>query len=91
MGFCSENEEYFCFEDFVTGKSLEELVAEGEGELYDGTPAEIQGRLLSYSIQLARGLGHIHRCGVLHQDIKSANIMVSNDAELLITDFGFAT
>ncbi|CAM9502681.1 unnamed protein product [Ectocarpus sp. 4 AP-2014] len=91
MGFCSENEEYFCFEDFVTGKSLEELVAEGEGELYDGTPAEIHGRLLSYSIQLARGLGHIHRCGVLHQDIKSANIMVSNDAGLLITDFGFAT
>ncbi|CAM9827511.1 unnamed protein product [Ectocarpus fasciculatus] len=91
MGFCSENEEYFCFEDFVTGKSLEELVAEGEGELYDGTPAEIQGRLLSYSIQLARGLGHVHRCGVLHQDIKSANIMVSNDAGLLITDFGFAT
>ncbi|CAM9788241.1 unnamed protein product, partial [Ectocarpus sp. 13 AM-2016] len=91
MGFCSENEEYFCFEDFVTGRSLEELVAEGEGELYDGTPAEIQGRLLSYSIQLARGLGHIHRCGVLHQDIKPANIMVSNDAGLLITDFGFAT
>lgn len=44
MGFCSENEEYFCFEDFVTGKSLEELVAEGEGELYDGTPAEVTRR-----------------------------------------------
>lgn len=28
---------------------------------------QVQGRLLSYSIQLARGLGHIHRCGVLHQ------------------------
>lgn len=44
MGFCSENEEYFCFEDFVTGKSLEELVTEGEGELYDGTPAEVTRR-----------------------------------------------
>lgn len=41
MGFCSEEEEYFCFEDFVTGKNLEELVAEGKGELYDGTPAEV--------------------------------------------------
>eukprot|EP00752_Nemacystus_decipiens_P014145 g12578.t2 len=91
MGFCSESEEYFCFEDFVTGRNLEELVGEGQGELYNGTSAEVQGRLLSYSIQLARGLGHIHRCGVLHQDIKSANIMVSSDAETLITDFGFAT
>lgn len=43
MGFCSENEEYFCFEDFVTGRNLEELVAEGGGELYDGTPAEVTG------------------------------------------------
>ncbi|CAM9504523.1 unnamed protein product, partial [Scytosiphon promiscuus] len=90
MGFCSDNEEYFCFEDFVTGRDLEEVIREGEGELYSGTPAEVQGRLLSYSIQLARGLGHIHRCGVLHQDIKSANIMVSDDAEVLVTDFGFA-
>eukprot|EP00903_Cladosiphon_okamuranus_P013903 g12931.t1 len=81
MGFCSESEEYFCFEDFVTGRNLEELVSEGEGEgeLYKGTPAEVQGRLLSYSIQLARGLAHIHSCGVLHQDLKSSNIMGRRD------------
>lgn len=45
MGFCSESEEYFCFEDFVTGRNLEELVAEGEGGLYDGTCAEVSGLL----------------------------------------------
>lgn len=43
MGFCSESEEYFCFEDFVTGRNLEEIVAEGEGELYNGTSAEVSG------------------------------------------------
>lgn len=31
MGFCSESEEYFCFEDFVTGRNLEDLIAEGGG------------------------------------------------------------
>lgn len=41
MGFCSESEEYYCFEDFVTGRNLEELLAEGKGGLYDGTPAEV--------------------------------------------------
>lgn len=49
MGFCSESEEYFCFEDFVTGRNLEELVAEGEGELYNGTPAEVSRLLCSRS------------------------------------------
>lgn len=43
MGFCSDNEEYFCFEDFVTGRDLEELIGDGGGELYGGTPAEVTG------------------------------------------------
>lgn len=42
MGFCSEGEEYFCFEDFVTGRNLGDLVVEGEGGLYDGTTAEVR-------------------------------------------------
>lgn len=41
MGFCSESEEYICFEDFVTGRDLGDLVAEGKGELYNGTTAEV--------------------------------------------------
>lgn len=41
MGFCSEDEEYFCFEDFVTGRDLDSLVGEGEGELYHGPRAEV--------------------------------------------------
>lgn len=45
MGFCSESEEYFCFEDFVTGRNLEEVVADGEGGLYNGTSAEVSGLL----------------------------------------------
>lgn len=45
MGFRSESEEYFCFEDFVIGRNLEEVVAEGKGELYNGTSAEVRGLL----------------------------------------------
>lgn len=52
MGFCSESEEYFCFEDFVTGRDLEELVGEGAGELYDGTRAEV-ARNVAGSARLA--------------------------------------
>lgn len=41
MGFCNEGEEYLCFEDFVTGRNIEDLVGEGKGELYNGTTSEV--------------------------------------------------
>jgi hypothetical protein len=34
MGFCTDAEEYFCFEDFVRGRNLEQLVRGGLGDLY---------------------------------------------------------
>lgn len=41
LGYCSGGEEYICFEDFVTGRDLEELVGGGGGELYHGSSAEV--------------------------------------------------
>lgn len=42
MGFCSENEECLCFEDFVTGADLAILILEGRGKLYNGTAQEVK-------------------------------------------------
>lgn len=40
--------------------------------------------------QLLRGLQHIHQNGILHRDIKGANLLVNNKGELKITDFGLS-
>uniref|UniRef100_I1QF29 [RNA-polymerase]-subunit kinase n=2 Tax=Oryza glaberrima TaxID=4538 RepID=I1QF29_ORYGL len=44
-----------------------------------------------YMQQLLSGLEHCHNRGVLHRDIKGANLLIDNNGVLKIADFGLAT
>lgn len=47
-------------------------------------------RVLRIGIQMAEALDYAHGKGVVHRDIKPANVMVGNDDQVKITDFGIA-
>jgi serine/threonine protein kinase len=40
--------------------------------------------------QIAEGLAYLHQCGIIHHDLKSANILVDGSMNLKIADFGIA-
>ncbi|KAK7241162.1 hypothetical protein SO694_0005107 [Aureococcus anophagefferens] len=46
--------------------------------------------LESATLQLYCGLDHMHRHGVMHQDIKPANVMIRRDGLVQITDLGLS-
>lgn len=49
-----------------------------------------ESQVKCYMIQLLRGLEYCHRHEVLHRDIKGSNLLIDNNGNLKIADFGLA-
>lgn len=43
-----------------------------------------------YAIQIALAIGHLHKKGIVHRDLKLENILIDKDGYLKIIDFGLA-
>lgn len=47
-----------------------------------------EGQIRLYSRQILEALQHMHNNGIVHLDIKPANILVDKNLDIKITDFG---
>ncbi|MCP5066771.1 MAG: protein kinase [bacterium] len=73
---------YFITMELLRGSNLLQLVR-AKGRLTWMDAARL-------GIQAATGLGHAHAQGIIHRDIKSANLFFTEDRMLKILDFGLA-
>jgi serine/threonine protein kinase len=67
--------------EYVSGKTLDKLI---------GRKGLRLNQALRYAIQIADGLAAAHGAGIIHRDLKPANIIVSDQGDVKIVDFGLA-
>jgi hypothetical protein len=68
--------------EFVEGVTLQRML-----QLPERLPLD---RALDLASQVAEALNHAHRCGVVHSDVKPANILVTPEGRVRVADFGIA-
>ena len=77
-----EGDTYYIIMELIDGPSLGEIIA-ADGRLPE--PVAID-----YAAQICSGLAFAHRAGLLHRDVKPANILVTKDDVVKLSDFGIA-
>lgn len=66
--------------EFVEGESLQKVIARQ-------VPLPLATKL-TIMVQICRGLGYAHQHGIVHRDVKPANILVKPDGAVKVVDFG---
>jgi len=78
----TDGEQVFLVMEFIDGATLRDVVATS-GALPVGTAVRISERV-------ARALDYAHQRGLVHRDVKPANILIGNDGLVKVADFGIA-
>ena len=76
-----EGRQYIVFE-YVEGENLKQVL-ERRG------PLPVRDALI-FALQMARALGFAHERGLIHRDVKPQNVLLNDDGQAKMTDFGIA-
>ena len=77
-----DNGLYYIVMEYIEGKTLKQLLKK-RGSLTLSEAIDIM-------LQLTDGMAHAHDAYIIHRDLKPQNVMIKDDGQIKITDFGIA-
>lgn len=80
IGAHNDGKFYNLFLELITGGTLEDL--------YKKTNGLSEPILAVYTKQILQGLEYLHFKNIIHRDIKAANILIEENGQCKLTDFG---
>lgn len=81
--YYSGEEGLFLFMEYVKGKELQDYLTDL------GKPLD-EDLAIAFMKQILSAFSHAHKKGIVHRDIKPSNILISDEGEIKILDFGIA-
>src|SRR5206468_2395605 len=82
FSFGHDHDQYYLVMELVERGTLDDLIAERK--------KLTEGEVLRTGIEVARGLRAAYKKGLIHRDVKPANILYNEDGMAKISDFGLA-
>ena len=77
-----DGDRHYIVMEYVDGRDLKTLIRQKGRLSVDET--------LDITAQVCAGVGHAHKAGIIHCDVKPQNVLVTNDGRVKVTDFGIA-
>lgn len=77
----NEDEQVFIASEYIEGMTLRDLLTAGKPTVH---------RTIDLINAIARALHYAHQQGIVHRDVKPANILINKDGQPFVTDFGIA-
>jgi serine/threonine protein kinase len=80
--FLRQGDDFFMVMEFVRGETLDSVIGRtGAMNVQQGT---------NLFCQALEGIDHAHKMGIVHRDVKPANIMLASTGSIKVMDFGIA-
>ena len=81
LDFFTQGDAHYLVMECVEGDSLDHILKARQPPMDEA---------LALVLQIGAGIAAAHKKNVLHRDIKPANVMISNEGEIKVMDFGLA-
>ncbi|KAK3139388.1 hypothetical protein QOZ80_5AG0382470 [Eleusine coracana subsp. coracana] len=83
IGACTKPPQFCIITEYMSGGSLYDFVHKQHNILELTT-------LLKFAVDVCRGMCYLHERGIIHRDLKTANLLMDKDHVVKVADFGVA-